>query len=89
VWDTASGEEAFAVRHPEEIHAVAFSPNGRWLGSVGSGGHISVWDASTGGSHSALRDPGKKPLVTLAFHPHHNVLATGGGFVARLWPIPD
>ena len=56
IWNVADGKELHKLDgHPDDIYAVAFSPDGKRLASVGYGGNIYVWDVA-----------GAKPL----FHQH-------------------
>ncbi len=49
VWDAASGKLRFILRgHEDNVYALAFTPDGRWLMSGSLDGTIRYWDASTG-----------------------------------------
>jgi len=43
LWDITTRTELARVAHPAPITAVAFSADGRYLGSVGNGGTARVW----------------------------------------------
>jgi WD40 repeat protein len=50
VWDAATGHEVLPLRSNNGYaFSVAFSPNnGRWILTGNQGGHVTVWDATTG-----------------------------------------
>jgi len=47
VWDSYTGWEVAQMRHPEAVSAVAFSPDGTRLATLGRGGKIRVWEAAS------------------------------------------
>ncbi|MBI5491200.1 MAG: PD40 domain-containing protein [Deltaproteobacteria bacterium] len=78
VWDVASGTRrlAFPVAEGEAI-AVAWSPDGRTLATIGSQEpRVRLWNATDG---QALRDAGRfdRPAVSLAFSADGTVLFVG------------
>jgi eukaryotic-like serine/threonine-protein kinase len=87
------------LRHGDEVHAIAFSPDGRRLATAGANGQARLWDISTG---STLSRPLKHeaPIRVIAFSPDGRWLATAGDeAMIRRWdalagepvgePIPD
>jgi WD40 repeat protein len=46
VWDTATGDEKFAIRAEPNLKTVRFSPDGRSIATGGDG--LKIWSASTG-----------------------------------------
>jgi WD40 repeat protein/serine/threonine protein kinase len=74
--------------HRGIVHAVAFSPDGRWLASGDAAGTIRLWHPETGNLARAL--VGQVRSVTcLAWSPDGKLLAAGSSDegVARLWQV--
>jgi eukaryotic-like serine/threonine-protein kinase len=65
------------VRHGSEVHAVAFSPDGRILATAGGDANARLWDVSTG---SPLCSPMKHggTVRAVAFSPNGGQVATAG-----------
>jgi eukaryotic-like serine/threonine-protein kinase len=65
------------LRHGDEVHAIAFSPDGRRLATAGENRLARLWDVSTG---STLSHPLKHeaPIRVIAFSPDGKLLATAG-----------
>src|SRR5205823_1801201 len=89
VCDAASG--VVVRRFPgarDGFDRLAFSPNGRLLGTVGDRGPIHVWDTATG--DEVCQFTGHRGMIlVLAFSPDGRRLATGGwDTYALLWDVP-
>lgn len=87
LWDLAKQKERFrAERHDrDEVHHVAFAPDGKTLASVGYDATVRVWDTATGKQVRVLKGHTGSTLG-VAFSPDGKTLAsTGGDKVARLW----
>jgi WD40 repeat protein/serine/threonine protein kinase len=72
--------------HPRRIVALAFSPDGQRLVSVGEAGSVKVWDVARGQELSS----GKFALERVgrtAFSPDGRLIACGGGNAVRLWDL--
>jgi WD40 repeat protein/serine/threonine protein kinase len=86
LWDVTTGKpHGPPLQHPKELHAVAFSPDGKLLAAA-SGNTVQLWDPTTGKPHGQLmHHPHTVRLV--AFSPAGELLATAqsGGGVVRLW----
>ena len=91
LWDVDTKQPFMTLMggHPARVAAVAFSPDGTILASVGGYGDstIRLWDINTGKSLGVL-DGQTSAVYALAYSPDGNTLATGGGFgdnTVHLW----
>jgi WD40 repeat protein len=91
VWDLDTGdEETFPV--PEkaiawDLHALAFSPDGKFLAAGGALGKVFLWQAERKWVVRTL-EGNAAPVRALAFSPDGKTLAVGGGaYVAEPPPI--
>jgi eukaryotic-like serine/threonine-protein kinase len=96
VWDAASGRELLTLKgNAEEVHSVAFSPDGKRVVSGGGlqfddpanplPGELKVWDAETG---KELRNiTGHKGMVaSVAFSPDgERILSGGADKTVKVW----
>lgn len=48
VWDVRNGEEKFYLPHDDHVHALAFSPDGKFLAIAGKGRTIRLFDMRSG-----------------------------------------
>jgi WD domain, G-beta repeat len=76
---------------PNQVHALAFSPDSKWLGSAGSDGGIYIWEAATG--KEVLRLTGHEgEVATVAFSPDGRTIFSQGqdgqGYLWNLRPKP-
>jgi WD40 repeat protein len=76
VWEAATWKERFAAQETGPLEWVAFSPDGARVAAV-RGSQVLFWDARTGGRFAALGDEGGVPLLSGAFTPRGDLLATG------------
>ncbi len=76
VWDVANGKELVTL--PCSCHQVAFSPDGKRIAFAGTDGTAKVWDAATGKEVLTLKAHDRQ-VLTVAFSPDGQHLATGGG----------
>ena len=82
LWNPNNGINFAVLRgHTEAVWSVAWSPDGRILASGSSDDTIRLWNPDTHGTQRVLR----ASVVTLAFHPNGQTLASGGGDTIRLW----
>src|SRR5262249_42126392 len=82
VRDVATGQEIFAHRKVDSgFRGVAFSPDGRWIGT-GNPSELVIWNAATGMEAFRLPpDPGDRngPVLSLAFSPNGRRIIVGYG----------
>ncbi len=76
--------------HTDEVHGVAFGPDGQSLASGGSDYHaLRGWNARTGRSAGAL-DGHTGRINSVAFSPDGNLLASGGFDKSiKIWKLPN
>ncbi|MDQ3802657.1 MAG: hypothetical protein M3416_02220 [Acidobacteriota bacterium] len=79
-----------ALPHGGDVSSVAFSDDGKMLGSGGSGGVVKLWDVPTGELRATLLDPDgdRSDVLAVAFSPDGNILASGNrNKIVRLWDV--
>lgn len=85
LWDARTGAlKQDLVGHSSQVHDVAFSPDGRFLASVGNwsnasdhGSGVRLWDPQTGQMVKTIRLPDNGGALSLAFSPDGRRLAIG------------
>ncbi len=87
-WNTGSTEIAFNLECDDPIHALAISPDGKWIAGA-TDNHIRLWDAT--GKQMADWEGPEEPITALAFSPNSQTLASGSdkGMVVWLWRVVD
>jgi WD40 repeat protein/uncharacterized caspase-like protein len=88
LWDAASGRELRTMSgHGANIHALAFSPDGRILASSGFDAAVKLWDTATGREIATLNGH-SLPVKSLAFSSDGKLLVSGGDDGgARVWDV--
>jgi WD40 repeat protein/DNA-binding winged helix-turn-helix (wHTH) protein len=87
LWDVASGFEIAKIRAPNDVKALAYSPDGRKLASSGDEGGVRI--ASTSG----LRQRGilrghSEPVTRIVFSPSGRMLVSSSrDKTARVWDV--
>jgi WD40 repeat protein len=71
------------------VHAVAFSPDGKTLASSGFGGKVTLWDRDTQREIRSFSIAGEKQSVNApAFAPYGRALASGAAAgTVRIWDL--
>ncbi|HEY0192204.1 MAG TPA: hypothetical protein VGC42_13880 [Kofleriaceae bacterium] len=87
LWSTATGAQVRELgRHLGAASWARFSPDGRWIASVGDDGNVRVTEVATGAARTWSGHTGS--VTGLAFSPDSAWLATGGGGGdVRLWQL--
>src|SRR5262245_41503580 len=97
LWDVATGRPLAALKGSGEVHAVAFTPDGKTLIAGGGNqlepGEVNLWDPARRQIRGKLAGA-LHPVCALAVSPDGNLLATvsrtvtsDGGDVVRLWDL--
>jgi WD40 repeat protein len=86
VWNLYSGNLLLTLPDPEaSIWSVAYSPDGKFIATAGSGKYVYLWDAQTGKPVYEL-EAGQEFLKCLSFSPDGSTLVAAGN-VIRLWDM--
>jgi WD40 repeat protein len=87
LWSAATGEQVRSLgRHAGKATWVAFSPDGRWIASIGGDANLLVTSVATGAVHTLSGHRGE--ITGLAFSPDSTMIASGGSDgEVRLWAV--
>jgi WD40 repeat protein len=90
VWDAETGREVWsATDHKDNVSAVAFSADGRWLASGSLDGAIKLWDPAKGQVLRTLEGHAGQ-VKALAFSPDSGRLASAGTEdLVKVWAPED
>jgi RNA polymerase sigma factor (sigma-70 family) len=87
LFDIQNGKEKFHRDSKEVVRAVAYSPDGKTLASVGDDRVVRLWDAATGKEQRQFGDVQGK-LASVAFSPNGRRLVTAGADgTAMVWDL--
>ena len=87
IWDVVSGtQESILFGHDRQVSFVDFSPDGRYLISLGGDERAILWDAATENPLWTI-DIGKNQTSLAAFNPDNRTLAIRDGAKIRLFDI--
>jgi WD40 repeat protein len=100
LWDVSRGTEIRSFIAPifrdvadfyrDNVLAVAFSPDGRWIAS-GHGGHntsLTLWRVG-GGDRPIRVIPSRQDVTSVAFSPDSRTVLAGSGTLLELWDVAD
>jgi len=90
VWDIATGQEVFQLISStitSTLRAATFSPDGKFIATVGREGQINLWGAQNGQFIRAFLGA-TGPIWSVAFSPDGQWLATGGDTTVQIWEVP-
>jgi WD40 repeat protein len=87
IWDVETGQVLKTLEgHGGDIHAVAFSPDGRWVTAGGEGSTVRVWDSHTGDLVRSFR--GHTGLVSsLAFSADGRLVSGSRDRTVKVWDV--
>ena len=92
VWDVKTGIPVFTLRHNGPVLSVAYSPNGRFIGTGSADGTARLWNAADGQSLAMFRHPSGvsrgDDVQMVSFSPDSTrFLTVGGDRFARLFDV--
>jgi WD40 repeat protein/serine/threonine protein kinase len=88
LWALCHSELKTLSGHVDDVHCVAFSPDGRRLATASHDGTAKIWDVGSGAKIATFLEGHTGQLDTVAFSPDGNLLAVGSDdHVARLYDI--
>jgi len=70
--------------HNGPVHWAEFSPDGKWVASVGEDKTARVWSVEDGKLQQTLQE-GRDPLLTVSFAPDSEAFAASSEKAAWLW----
>jgi WD40 repeat protein len=90
LWDTSDGSLLFLLEHRDEISAITFSPDGRYIATGSKDQRVKIWETATGRLVSDL--PQKAGVQAIAFSLDGMYLVAGcsdGVVSVWLWQPED
>jgi WD40 repeat protein len=91
VWDTHTGKQLLLLAgHTKYVSDIAFSPDGRLVATVDMGGHVFLWDATSGIQVAQMQVPKNGSINRIAFSPDGARLAGAGTYGSSSeWNVPS
>ena len=86
-WDIATGAQLFTLMFPGVIGAIAISPDGRMLATLGATGAISLCDITEPPSRVVIANRGPVTSPCIAFSPDGTRLVTSGDHLVKVWGL--
>lgn len=79
IWRVADGQCVQTIKHPTEVHAIAFSPDGRHLvsGNMHTNSTLKIWNIKDK-TCSAIIPAHISKVNSVCFHPDGLLIASGG-----------
>jgi WD40 repeat protein len=87
IWDAETGRELYTLRgHTDPVGAVAYSPDGRRIVSVGT--EIKIWDAETGRELNTFKGHTSSRVRSVAYNPDGRRIASlAVDDIIRIWDV--
>jgi WD40 repeat protein len=99
LWPAAAGDQAPASLvlatckgHTDVVYSVAFSPDGKFLGTGSFDNSVRLWDAVTAKELKVYAGPNghQKQVLTVAFSPDGHLIASGSADnTLKIWDVPS
>ena len=94
IWEVSSSKAVTRIPHDDLVRAVAFSPDGQYVATVGDSLNGRLWTARvwnmSDGSAVAHMDHSTYLIETVAFSPDSKYLATASlDHIIRVWAVTD